>query len=238
MRNTRYGFVVALMLATAIVAGCASPGATCDRCAEAEAKPSDGGGAAAAAAVSGGQHASSNPDVQDIGAPNPVTTIGRGSGNTEATSTYTADKTANGSLAVTQAWTADSQAIAEAMKTAPPSVVATKQLLDTLNLQLAALAPNDPTAAALTDRIERIVKLCGEQNAEFFKGLAMLRPDFKGAVLVQTVLAGSAVNGRAVDPLNAAAAATGLPATVDAAARAKAAAGHTDAKAAEGGGAK
>lgn len=202
----------------AVGTGCKSPGTTGEQCQSPEFATPDGGATAAQAA--GGQRSSVSPDVQDIGAPNPVTTIGRGAGATSNTSAYQADKTANGSLAVNQSWTADSQAIAEALKDAPPAVLAARELAATLNAQLAAAVPGSPEAAALADRVERLIRVTSEANAEFFRGLASLRPDFRGSVLVQVVLAGSAVNGKAVDPANAAAAAAGVPATIDAAGRA------------------
>lgn len=69
------------------LAGCQSgPGAKCDDCAVAEAKPVGDGAQAAAASASGGQRAEQAPFADDRGRLAPVTAVGRGAGDTSNSS--------------------------------------------------------------------------------------------------------------------------------------------------------
>lgn len=80
--------IVFAMLAAFTLLGCSSgPGAECDPCATAEAKPVGDGAQAAAASAAGGQRASQAPFSGEAGARmDPMTTVGRGAGDTTASS--------------------------------------------------------------------------------------------------------------------------------------------------------
>ena len=104
----------------------------------------------------------------------------------------------------------------------------TKAMVEQLQVLASAALPGSPEQKDLLDRIERSIKMAATLNAEWVAGLEKVAPhhDWRGAVLLQIVLSGSATGGKeAVNPENAKAAATGLPALTEAAAKVKAAAG-------------
>ena len=86
----RYFTIVLIALA---LCGCVAqqgPGAACDECAVAEANPvGPGNNQAAAAAASGGQRSNNAPFAEDTARLSPQTTVGRGAGDTSATSSDT-----------------------------------------------------------------------------------------------------------------------------------------------------
>lgn len=236
----RQSITFAFLLSILGLSACTTvgPGSACDPCATAETGPANEAtgplAQAASASARGGQEASNQPIQMDPGARDIHTPISRGAGNQTVTDTSEEKRSQAGAPSVNQGVVLPTAADARTGGGVSPVVASLQPLVDDLRAAL-KLALMDPTAPqSKIDSIHRALNDAISQMAQAqasAQGQVNNTYHLEGAVITQTVANGSASGDgqQAVDPSNAKALADGLPLTVEAAAKARAASGTPDA---------